>query len=112
MSGQRVRKVSPISATSSSIAIDVGETTSITSDPANSWVAKRQAEISAALERRRAAHGNRREPPDTRMPAKDPEDAALLAEDPSRPRLSGESERIGTGNWEETVSFGNHVGYL
>jgi hypothetical protein len=45
------------------------------------------------------------------MTAKELEKADLGKDDPQH-SLSGESERIGEGDWEESTPFGKHFGYL
>lgn len=118
-SRKRVEKVMAISAVSSSTAVDIGHTTSITSDPENTWVAKRQSAINAALERRIANQGDQngggfddssigRNGARTTNTPKEP---ASTKKHPSL-TFSGESERIGQGNWDEKTPFGKHVGYL
>lgn len=118
-SRKRVEKVMAISAVSSSTAVDIGYTTSITSDPENTWVAKRQSAINAALERRIADQGDQNEggfedSPIGRNGAGTTDTLKEPASTKKRPSLtfSGESERIGEGNWDEKTSFGKHVGYL
>jgi len=91
----RVGRISAVAPTSPSSAVSICHTTSITSDPENAWIARRQSAITAALARGRAE----RFVPDER-------------DTRNEPRFSGESERIGEGNWDEASPFGRHVGYL
>lgn len=119
--GGRVGRISAIAATSPSSAADVCHTTSITSDPENAWIARRQSAITAALEQRRRAWFCPDEHDHPGMPLTPngasiscvPE-AAHRTRDKFRTerRLSGESARIGEGNWDETSPFGERVGYL
>jgi len=110
-----VDRVSPIAATSPSSVTSAEDSLSITSEPDNALVARRQSEITAAMERKKerdilgheghhSAEGH--EPSGDGARPADP-DKATDAE-----RLSGESERIGTGNWEDDVPPGEHVAYL
>jgi hypothetical protein len=105
MSRQRVGKIAPISATSPSAPIDIGQTNSILTDPDGRWVAKRQSDINAALEKRhtytsRFAGSSAGECEETSSTQKPPG------------HLSGESERIGHGNWGDKAPFGKHVVYV
>ncbi|HEY0122849.1 MAG TPA: hypothetical protein VGC14_14025 [Rhizobium sp.] len=121
---QRTRRVGQISAvarTSASSAVDICHTTSITSDPENTWIARRQSAITAALAKRRAERfdpdghdseslpSTRNDGSTSHAPGAAHSPAAMAY---THPRLSGESERIGEGNWDETSPFGKHVGYL
>lgn len=99
--GKTVEKVGAIAATSATSGVEVCRTTSITSDPQNSWIAHRQSAITAALSRRGSEGFS------SSTMANVTQTAA-----PSERRLSGESERIGEGNWDEISAFGLHVGYL
>src|SRR5262249_15786518 len=116
---KRVQKVMAVAAVSSSTAVDIGHTTSITSDPENRWVANRQSVINAALERRIANQrdlngGGVDASPDGRKGGgtdKHPREPASTKKHAPL-RFSGESERIGEGNWDEKTPFGKHVGYL
>lgn len=118
---RKVERISAIAASSPSCAVDIGRTTSITSDPENSLVARRQSAITAALERRRAKRVDRSTEDGTEMPLAQnvtSTSSSTEARGPTqethstRPRLSGESERIGEGNWDETSPFGERFGYL
>ncbi|PRA48172.1 hypothetical protein CQ062_22495 [Ochrobactrum sp. MYb68] len=93
MSRRRIAEIAPISATVPSCVVDVGRTTSITSDPDGRWIATRQSAITAGLEQRRVAHGRQ-----------DQESAPK--------RFSDESGRIGTWVWNENTPFGKRYGYL
>jgi hypothetical protein len=52
MSRRRIGKIAPISAATPTSPVDIGRTTSITSDPDGRLVATRQAAITAGLEQR------------------------------------------------------------
>ncbi|WP_083347507.1 hypothetical protein [Rhizobium sp. LCM 4573] len=110
-----VEKIERIAATSPSRPTQVDDSTSITSEPDGVWVAHRQSEITAGLKER--AHASRQGgKPDGDELAKHQVDSCPTddqnGEQPSDEKLSGESERIGQGNWDEDVPFGEHVGYL
>ena len=111
-----VEKVDKIAGTTGSMATHINHSVSITSEPDAVWVAHRQAAITAALERQGSKRRDHPESADSEA-GEDPgsvrsEDALPDSADPATERLSGESERIGSGNWDEDVPFGNHVGYL
>ena len=120
---QRSRKVEAVSAIepiSASSAASICHTTSITSDPYNTWVARRQSAITAALARQRLEPFVQNDDGPQCLPAAG-SDAGIApahstqAGDGSsgdQQRMSGESERIGKGNWDERSAFGRHVGYL
>jgi hypothetical protein len=93
MSRRRIAEIAPISATASSSAVDIGRTTSITSDPDGRWVAARQSAITVAMERRHVAAENDQ-----------------VGEAPKR--FSGESERIGRCFATKETPFGERFGYL
>jgi hypothetical protein len=105
MSRQRVGKVAPISATSPWAPVDIGQTNSILTDPDGRWVAKRQSDINATLEKRhryasRFAGASAGKHEETSSTQKSPR------------QFSGESERIGQGNLGEKTRFGKHVFYV
>lgn len=93
MSRRRITKIAPISATTPSSPVDIGRTTSITSDPDGRLVATRQSAITAGLERRHV-------------------DTANESADAAPKRFSGESERIGRWVWNKNTPFGKRFGYL
>ncbi|RKE84048.1 hypothetical protein [Rhizobium sp. AG855] len=115
-----VDKVSRISGSEASTRTETGHTLNLGSDAQNAWVAARQSKINDdLLERHREAEEEHArhdtpddgpetsekrpsrqwiEPPETEVP---PEDSA------EEPRLSGESERIGTQNFDEDTPFGD-----
>lgn len=93
MSRRRIAEIAPISATAPSAPVDIGRTTSITSDPDGRWVATRQSAITAGLELRHMDTGSERA-------------------DEAPKRFSGESERIGRWFGDENTPFGERFGYL
>lgn len=115
MSRQSVGKVTPISVTSPSSPVDIGQTNSILTDPDGRWIAKRQSDINVALERRPIGGSRSVFDDDTvgldGMGSRGAE-ALPLAQDSPPKKFSGESERIGKGNWGDKTPFGKRVGYL
>ena len=118
---RRIGRISAVAPTPASSAVDSCHTTSITSDPQNTWIARRQSAITAALAKRRGERFDPDEHQSQNLPSaqndRSMSHAAEAAHSPAAaactyPRLSGESERIGGGNWDETSPFGQHVGYL
>lgn len=116
-----VEKIEPTSPTAASSATHTNHSTSIGSEPDNAWVAERQAAITAGREKKGEHHAAVDE--DERVD--DNEDRAadrhldhhsthppVEDADADAERLSGESERIGTDNFDDDVPFGDHVGYL
>lgn len=93
MNRRRITEIAPVSATAPSSAVDIGRTTSITSDPDGRWVAARQSAISAGLEQR----------------FMNPEDDHTGREPK---RFSGESERIGRWFGDKKTPFGKRFGFL
>lgn len=115
--GSKVRRVGAVLAIAPSSATDVCETTSITSDPDNAWVARRQSAITAGLERWNLIVGQRESDSTgqrTTPPASDEKRQVHRGEGQgcSEQRLSGESDRIGKGTWDDKLSFGKRFGYL
>lgn len=126
-----VEAVTPISSPAASSPTRIGTSTSISSEPDNAWVAARQSQITAdqavlrergdtdrggddiggneadaaaASPDERHAHRPRRVETDDDSPAGDePAESSLL---------SGESERIGTRNFDEDTPFGTRVTIL
>lgn len=112
-----VEAVASVSSTSSSSPTSIGTSTSITAVPENAWVAARQARITADQERL-----SRRKTEDEDRPARDREDSDprhglatehrddFVSDETEQPAvLSGESERIGTANFDEDTPFGERV---
>ena len=116
-----VEKIAPTSPTAASSATHVNHSTSIGSEPDNAWVAGRQAKITAGNEKKDDHHtadsdGDRIDADDDRAADRhldhhSPHPRAEAAA-PDDERLPAESDRIGSGNLDEDVPFGEHVGYL
>lgn len=94
-----VKPVTRISASAASEATRIDHSLSITSEPDNAWIAARQDRITADQEERKrdATEGDS----DDRLPEE--ADEALL---------SGESERIGSQNFDEDTPFGDRVAII
>ncbi|NKL78653.1 hypothetical protein [Rhizobium leguminosarum] len=118
-----VDAINPISATAPSEPTKVGTSTSIGSEPDNAWVAARQSRITAdqlaakkAVEKE-AAKGliphadliveNEEHPQKQRGHA-----ASDDGEEAGEQVLSGESDRIGTRNFDDDTPFGERVAIL
>jgi len=123
-----VDAITAISASNATTSTKADSSLSITSEPDNKWVAKRQAQIDADLERLPAeinpvngeVYDNQHEieeeyPPlfegRSRKPkgAEQPEAKACKAEEDGSHVLSGESDEIGTTNFDEETPFGHGV---
>ncbi|TDK37379.1 hypothetical protein E2F50_10955 [Rhizobium deserti] len=123
-----VDPITPIFATSPSSATKIGSSVSITSEAENAWVAARQSHITADLDALKdAAEREDDEGEDRQRDADDPpvspddrhphsrfegtaaEDAGTIEE---HPLFSGESERIGTQNFDENTPFGERVAII
>lgn len=109
MSRRQVQKVMPISAAASLPPVAIGQTNSIFSDPNSRWVAKRQAEINEAFEKRMRGQSDQ----DTYLATSADEGAqnVELLEKPTA-KLSRESDRIGRFEWAENTAFGKQVGFF
>lgn len=92
MANRRIEAVSRASQTVPSRPVKTCQTNSILTDPNASWVADRQSEITAGLERQ------------WRMKTPEPQTCAM--------RLSGESQRIGTWEGADGTEFGRRFGYV
>jgi hypothetical protein len=123
-----VDPITSVSATSPSSATKIGSSLSIASEPDNAWVAARQSKITAGLLALKEAseHGSERAP----TPHDEADDASVSLDDrhPHRRQerdastgreateehalLSGESERIGTQNFDENTPFGDRVAII
>ncbi|MBP1853358.1 hypothetical protein [Rhizobium halophytocola] len=123
-----VDPISRISASDPSRATDMSNSLSIGSEPDNAWVAARQARINADLAALAAINNG------GAAPSKDePADGAAVDEDasgqgrqtfeaqqpapageapPEEPVLSGESERIGSVNFDDDTPFGHRSAIL
>lgn len=128
-----VDPVERISRTDPSMPTAINHSLSIGSEPDNAWVAARQSKITEGLlELEKAARdeiASRREPADDSQP-EDDSDAARerdararqfgepydapdeTGEPPQHPEFSGESDRIGTQNFDEDTPFGTRVAIL
>jgi hypothetical protein len=106
-----IEKVEATRGTERSTATRVGESMSITSEPDNTWFAKRQSTINENLHKRSVLADT----DDDRSPGgeNDASQNSADGENSNDDKLfSGESPRIGTGNWDDDVPDGEHVGYL
>lgn len=118
-----VERISRISRSDATSPTDVGHTLNIGSDADNAWVAARQSQINHDIEERRrtmleekAEHGtlDDEQAGNEDGPLSDPRVETSgtdeTAEDGAEePRLSGESERIGTQNFDEDTPFGDRT---
>lgn len=113
-----VSPVSSISATSAPSPTKVETSTSITSEPDNAWVAVRQSQITAdqiaqkrGLENKASNKGSPHGDADAEaQPGEEGDrDVALDADEPVAATLSGESDRIGTRNFDDETPFGERV---
>lgn len=118
-----VERISRISRSDATAPTDVGHTLNIRSDADNAWVAARQSQINHDIEKRqrkmleeKARHGTLDDrqatdddepPPRQWLEPTEPDD--MTEGDTEEPRLSGESERIGTQNFDEDTPFGGRV---
>lgn len=107
MTRRRIQEVMPISAVASSRQVEINQTSSILSDPDGRWVAKRQGAINEAFEKR------------VRLESEKSGEAKAHSKDEPRDfgisevwKLSGESDRIGQIDWDESTPPGGHVGFL
>lgn len=130
-----VDPVVPITATEPSTRTHINDSTSIGSEPQNVWVAHRQSQMTADFERqgraRRAHHeddtpepqyrdglyddgltidGDQQDEPRHRhLVHATPDSGEEAAEDCT---LSGESDRIGTQNFDDDTPFGERVAII
>lgn len=114
-----VERISRISRSDPTSPTDVGHTLNIGSDADNAWVAARQSQINHDIEARRQhameerrQHGSPLEDPGnghtpTVLQETETDDAPESEGDELR--FSGESERIGTQNFDEDTPFGDRV---
>ncbi|ULR45485.1 hypothetical protein [Rhizobium sp. K102] len=114
-----VEAINPISATAASEPTKVGTSTSIGSEPDNAWVAARQSQITtdrqASREMAQKQSANELIP-HADLAAEDEmhqrkwsarsQDEKEAGETAEQPTLSGESERIGTRNFDGDAPFG------
>ncbi|WP_027683863.1 hypothetical protein [Rhizobium leguminosarum] len=119
-----VDAINPISATAPSEPTKVGTSTSIGSEPDNAWVAARQSQITAdqlaakkAVEKEAASdlipHANLivddEAHPQQRHGHAASEEGEDTVEQAEQPVLSGESDRIGTRNFDDDTPFGERI---
>lgn len=118
-----VDRISRISSSEASTRTEAGHTLNLGSDAQNAWVAARQSKINHDIEERhriaveeRAENGMPEEDeasPDHKFASRqwvDTSEPEATPEDPTEEaRLSGESERIGTQNFDEDTPFGDRV---
>ncbi|MDS7595445.1 hypothetical protein [Agrobacterium tumefaciens] len=107
-----VEKIERIRGTVPSSQTRIDNSLSITSEPDNTWYAKRQSTINENLGKRSLLTGMRDEGSDHECAADSQDSKDRDDGNDADKRLSGESERIGTGNWDDDVPDGEHVGYL
>jgi len=124
-----VDAITPVSATTVSSPTQIGTSTSIDSISEHAWVAARQSQITAdhdalakGLVEQTPEKPEDKADPDTeereaRLSARQLRDEALEdlepTEQPPEPALlSGESERIGTQNFDEDTPFGERVAFI
>ena len=121
------QKLHPISATAASEPTKVGTSTSIGSEPDNAWVAARQSQITAdqlasksAAEKEAASdlipHANliveNEAHPQKRHGHAASDDGEEAGKQAEQPVLSGESDRIGTRNFDDDTPFGERVAII
>ncbi|MFN3363561.1 hypothetical protein ACQKP1_14320 [Allorhizobium sp. NPDC080224] len=95
-----VERISRTSPSAASLQTESGQTLNLGSDAQNAWVAARQSKINHDLEERQQRDAEEKIAHDS--PAEDGGDV-------EEKRLSGESERIGTQNFDENTPFGERV---
>lgn len=115
-----VDKITRVSSSAPSTPTRV-ETSLSLAEPDLAWIAHRQSAITAAHQRRKldkdVAHERATVAECDRDGVSDPEveneaSNPVPTEEENAQRLSGESERIGSGNLADEVPFGQHVGYV
>ncbi|MBY5768204.1 hypothetical protein HFO06_34940 [Rhizobium leguminosarum] len=122
-----VDAINPISATAPSEPTKVGTSTSIGSEPDNAWVAARQSQITAdqrtakkVVEKGTVSglipHADliveNEEHPQKRHGHAASDDGEEAGEQAEQPALSGESDRIGTRNFDDDTPFGERVAII
>ncbi|MBX4906034.1 MULTISPECIES: hypothetical protein [Rhizobium] len=122
-----VEAVNRISSTAASEPTKVGISTSIGSEPDNAWVAARQSQITADQHASKGAaetngagtlvpHADllvdHEEHPRKQHGHARSGEGEEAGEDAEQPLLSGESERIGTRNFDDDTPFGERVAIL
>ena len=122
-----VEAINPISATAPSEPTRVGTSTSIGSEPDNAWVAARQSHITAdllALKRTAEKESASDLIPHAELLVEDDqhakkrrgdepsEERETAEEQAEHPNFSGESDRIGTCNFDDDTPFGERVAII
>jgi len=111
-----VDKVERAAATSAPSPTRVDRSHSVFSEPDNAWVAERQNAITEGFEHYRNSphHGVDCEANEDDGADRHPDHHSSSSRNDTAEseRLSGESERIGSGNLDEDVPFGKHEGYV
>lgn len=95
-----VERISRTSASAASLQTESGQTLNLGSDAQNAWVAARQSKINHDLEERHQQDA------EEKIAQVSPVEDGGNAEEK---RFSGESERIGTQNFDENTPFGERV---
>ncbi|AYD02087.1 hypothetical protein [Neorhizobium sp. NCHU2750] len=117
-----VDPVTPVAATAASAPVKVESSFSI-AEPDNAWADARQSQVNADLAALKAARDeaetNREEKaerntlddrhPHKRHDASGADVSGESEENPDEERLSGESDRIGTRNFDDKTPFGHRV---
>lgn len=109
-----VERITPVAGTASSGAPRIDQSVSL-AEPDIAWTAERQSAINERL-----FSDKRRSPPDVEHHHADTDrkadhhasDISGTPDDEAEEHLSGESERIGSGNLDDDVPFGDHLGYI
>lgn len=115
-----VNPVTRVSATSGSAATQVDSSVVSRAEPDNVWAAHRQAQINADLAAMKTFREQQEESRDEDEPAGSLDDRHLhkrheteapeaVDESSQDSKLSGESERIGTRNFDDETPFGHRV---
>lgn len=113
-----MERVSAVSGIVPTFAVEICFTTSITSDPENTLVGKRQSDITAALEQRGKEQHKRIRDEFHRPSVGGEHKGQIVASvetggtSGASDLLSGESKRIGECDWSENRPFGQRVSYL
>lgn len=117
-----VKRINRVSGSEASTRTESGHTLNLGSDSLNAWVAARQSKINHDIAERQRQTADQQardgfypseeeradDAPSHNVWAETPE-AEAAAESGPEPRLSGESERIGTQNFDDDTPFGERV---
>ncbi|MDM9624970.1 hypothetical protein QTL95_03610 [Rhizobium sp. S152] len=105
-----VEKVEKVSSTVASAATRIDRSVSL-AEPDMAWVAERQSAINDIRDPRNAKRSGLGE--ERASEHRERGDDKKDADEPATRKLSGESDRIGTGNLDEDdVPFGGHIGFI